>query len=172
MPDRNSTSQSVCHMRPCVYLASSTEGLRIARAVQQHLSGDAEIMLWSEGVFDISSNILDSILAALDQIDFSIIILSPDDTVISRGRSISSPRENIIFELGLFIGRIGRERVLVIQPSNQSARLPTDLSGIMVAAYDAELAANNPVAAVAPACSIIMKVIRNLGPIEKYWSKR
>ena len=45
---------------------------------------------------------------ALDQFDFAVMILSPDDMTESRDQSYASPRDNVLFELGLFMGRLGR----------------------------------------------------------------
>ena len=46
--------------------------------------------------------------------DFAAFIISPDDTVISRDAENLAPRDNVIFELGLFMGVLNRQRVFLI----------------------------------------------------------
>lgn len=51
---------------------------------------------------------------ALGQFDFAILILTPDDTAVSGGRSKNVARDNVIFELGPFMGALGRDRTFVV----------------------------------------------------------
>ena len=95
---------------PSVFIGSSSEGLDVAREVEMHLQTDALTTIWKDGVFGLGSGTLEALMNALDQFDFAIMVLSPDDLLESRGTSYSSPRDNVIFELGLFMGRLGRGR--------------------------------------------------------------
>ena len=66
----------------------------------------------------------------LPQIDFAILLLSPDDQVTSRAKTSAAPRDNIIFEIGLFIGALRHERTLIIQPRGTDLKIPSDLLGL------------------------------------------
>ena len=99
--------------RPFVFVGSSSEGLSVAKALQSGLAEAADITLWAQGIFQPSYGYLESLVKALDQADFAILILTPDDTTASREQELNSPRDNVIFELGLFIGRLGRQAVLL-----------------------------------------------------------
>src|SRR5690348_10383657 len=114
--------------RPYIFVGSSKEGIRAARAVQQILTDDCEVEVWDQGVFGFGQNYLESLLDAVEKFDFAILILTPDDLVESRGELSNSPRDNVIFELGLFIGGLGRKRTFLIQDSTANIRLPSDLS--------------------------------------------
>jgi predicted nucleotide-binding protein len=70
--------------------------------------------------------------AADEQFDFAVFILSPDDVLTLRGESTNVPRDNVIFEMGLFIGALGRKYVFLITPDTRDAKLPGDMGGVNV----------------------------------------
>lgn len=56
-------------------------------------------------------------------------MLTPDDLVRYRGKKVNAPRDNVIFELGLFMGAIGRDRTYLLT-SSKEMKIPSDLDGI------------------------------------------
>ena len=100
--------------RPSVFVGSSTEGLNIAKAVQVLLDLSCEVTIWSQGVFGLSHGTLESLVNSVDDFDFAIIVLTPDDLIISRDAIQPTGRDNVLFELGLFMGALGRERTFII----------------------------------------------------------
>lgn len=148
---------------PAVFIGSSSEGLDVAREIEVHLQDDAETTIWKNGVFGLGDGVLESLMNVLDQFDFAIMVLSPDDTIETRGQTFSSPRDNVIFEVGLFMGRLGRSRTFIVHAVDSDLRLPSDLAGITLAPYRPR---DNLAAAVSPACTAIIKAIRALGFIE------
>jgi len=148
--------------RASVFVGSSTEGLPVAEAVQQALDHVADVTLWSQGIFDLSQSYLESLVQALDLADFAILILTPDDLTLSRKKNSAAPRDNVIFELGLFMGRLGRERSFFVFDRSQNLKLPTDLLGIAAATYRPHHDGNFQ-AALGPACAEIRKIITSLG---------
>src|ERR1700752_1196730 len=118
-------------MKPRVFVGSSKEGLPIAYAIQEELEFDCEMTVWPQDIFDPGRTTLEALQAALLRFDFAVFVLSPDDRLISRGVSSHAPRDNVIFELGLFIGRLGRDRVFFVLPRDSpSVHIPTDLFGV------------------------------------------
>ena len=91
--------------RPALFIGSSTQGLDVARAVEFNLKDDADVTLWSSGVFGLSHGTLQSLVAALDRFDFAVLVLTPDDLLSSHDVVSQAPRDNVLFELGLFMGR-------------------------------------------------------------------
>jgi Predicted nucleotide-binding protein containing TIR-like domain len=112
--------------------------------------------------------VLDALMDVLDSFDFGIFVLAPDDIIKIREKEFQSIRDNVVFELGMFIGKLSKERnFLVIPGDQQDFHLPTDLLGLTPATFEPEREDKNLNAALGPACNKIRKVIQNLGPIPK-----
>jgi predicted nucleotide-binding protein with TIR-like domain/nucleotide-binding STING sensor domain-containing protein len=126
-----------------VFIMCSTEGLTVARAVQANLTGpDRRIEIWDEAEKHQNEWLLGSLLNSASFYDFGIAILTPDDVQRARqpapfslrGRRQRAPRDNVIFEAGLFLGRLGVGHSFVVL--HKEAKLPTDLAGTIVAPFD------------------------------------
>ena len=149
------------HEKIKLFVICSAEALPIAREIETVFDHDPfSIVIWTDGVFRASHYPIEALEAQLDQSDFAIAIAAPDDVTTSRGTSMPSPRDNVIFELGMFIGRLGRHRSFLLEPRGEEIKLPSDLSGITVLTYKME--GTRPV--LGPACTAIRKIIHDLGP--------
>ncbi len=91
------------------------------------------------------------------------LILSPDDAVTSRDATTAAPRDNITFELGLFMGALGHSRTFLIYPRGIDMKIPTDLTGITPLTYTQGAGDELP-AAIASACNAMRTIIRSSGP--------
>ena len=123
--------------KPRVFIGSSVESLPIADAIAENLEFDAEVTIWRNGTFNISSNALDDLISKAKSVDFSIFIFSPDDLTIIRAREKYVVRDNVVFELGLFIGAIGKNRCFIVKPRGVDLHFPSDLLGITPTDFDA-----------------------------------
>jgi hypothetical protein len=128
--------------RPSVFIGSSSEGLKIAKALQVLLDQAYEVATWSQGVFGLSQGTLESLVGALDQFDFAILVLTPDDLVSSRNVSGAAPRDNVLFELGLFMGGLGRDRTFIVYDRTAQLKLPSDLAGVSAATFEPHSSGN------------------------------
>lgn len=115
---------------PALFIGSSSEGLAIARELQAEVDQQCQPTVWSQNVFVPGGTTLGDLLAASQNFDFAALILTPDDSVISRGEQAMAARDNVIFELGLFLGALGPRRVFIIHPRGEDLRLPSDLAGV------------------------------------------
>ena len=149
--------------KPRVFVGSSVEGLNVAYAVQQNLSHSAEVTVWDQGVFKLSHTTIDSLNTATRDNDFAIFVFSPDDLALIRNDVENIVRDNVLFELGLFIGKLGRERVFFIMPNKGDLHIPTDLVGITPGKYDSNRSDGSLQAATGPVCHQIRTQIKNLG---------
>jgi hypothetical protein len=147
---------------PSVFIGSSSEGLSVAREVELQLQLDAVPTIWKDGVFGLGSSTLESLMRVLNEFDFALMVLSPDDLSEVRGQNFAAPRDNVIFELGLFMGRLGRERVFVVHEQSANLKLPSDLAGIAIAPYR-KRDDGNLSAALSPTCTLVIKAIKAQG---------
>ena len=152
--------------KPSVFIGSSSEGLEFAKAARGVLNQDAEITVWNEGFFRPGGTFIETLINALPRFDFAILVLTGDDLVNSREVEAFGPRDNVIFELGLFMGHLGRTRTLILHQSNAKLKIPTDLSGVTTATYEWPREDKNYRAAVGAACDSIRENIRDLGVSE------
>jgi tetratricopeptide (TPR) repeat protein len=150
-------------MKPRVFIGSSVEGLNVAYAVQQNLTHDAEATVWDQGVFELSLTSIESLNEVLGKVDFGIFVFSPDDITHMRGQNGPSVRDNVLFEFGLFIGKLSRQRVFFIIPEGEDIKIPTDLLGITPGKYDPNRQDKSYQAATGAACNQIRTQIRKLG---------
>jgi hypothetical protein len=147
---------------PTVFIGSSSESVTVAEALQQGLRSIADTTLWSQGVFSLSRSALESLIKILDAMDFAVLICNADDLSISRGEELPSPRDNVIFELGLFMGHLRQDRSFFVFDSGLKLKLPSDLLGISAATYRSR-ADGNLEAALGPACTTIKQAIQRFG---------
>ena len=153
-------------MKPKLFIGSSAEQLSLAYAAQEGLEHDAEVTVWTQDIFALSKSALASLIDALDENDFGLFILAPDDISAIRDVSRQTVRDNVIFELGLFIGKLGGERCFMIVPRGlDDLHLPSDLLGLTPATFDPDRQDQNLSAALGPACNRIRKAISKLGPV-------
>ena len=151
-------------VRPYIFVGSSSEGLPMAYAIQENLEGDAEVLVWTQDVFQASEYILESLIRQLDLADVGIFVFSADDTLRIRGTECEATRDNVVFELGLFVGRLGRDKSYIISPRSERLHLPSDLLGVSVLKYDLGRNDGNLNAALGPATTRIRARLRDIVP--------
>ena len=149
--------------KPSLFIGSSTEKLKLAYAIQENLEHDCETTVWTQGIFSLTKATLESFMSKLQKSDYGVFILTPDDVTKMRGQTYNIARDNVIFELGLFIGGVGRERTFFVVPRGvDDLHLPTDLLGITSADYDPDRSDNNEIAALGAACNKIRREIKEV----------
>jgi hypothetical protein len=146
--------------KPRIFIGSSVEGLKIANSIQENLDHFAEVTVWTQDIFRPANTGLESILKISEKCDYAIFVFTPDDLIEIRGVQLPKVRDNIIFETGLFIGKLSAKKVFYIKPRNEKLELPTDLLGIISGEYNAIRSDNNYLAATNPFCSQITRIIQ------------
>lgn len=142
-----------------IFIGSSSEELKLAQSAKTILERDFEVTLWNDNVWDtsvfkINNNFLNDLLRASLQFDFGLLIGSTDDLVEYRGDIVLQPRDNVLFELGLFIGRLGLSKCAFV--IDKELKVLSDISGISLARYE-----KNDVASFVNAISQVSELFRN-----------
>jgi predicted nucleotide-binding protein len=117
--------------RPVLFVGSSVEGLPVAKYIQLGLKHSMiTTRLWTNGVFGPSGVTIDTLMEQVESSDFALFVFGPDDRLTSRDVDYLAPRDNVVFELGLFMGRLARNRVYLVKEASTDLKVPSDLLGI------------------------------------------
>ena len=73
------------------------------------LSSDVQVEAWTAGI-RLSETFIEGLEREIDESDFAVLIFSGDDELVSRRWRRKAPRDNVVFESGLFMGALGRDR--------------------------------------------------------------
>jgi hypothetical protein len=154
--------------KPVIFIGSSSEARDFAEALQINLDGVAEPIPWTQVDFELSRSTLDTLESELDRADFAAFVFAPDDETRIRGEHLRTTRDNVLIELGLFIGRLGRSRTFIVLATGteEKLRMPTDLLGLTAATYDYrsyDPQRRNARAVMGPASFEIRNAIQRLG---------
>ncbi len=142
-----------------VFIGSSVEGLEVARKIQEKLDYDGySVWIW-EDVYNLSTQTLERLEEIKSNYHFGIFILSADDLQLKRDNLQWSARDNVVLELGFFMGFIGRKRCFVVAPRGIDIDLPTDISGLTIATYDVK---KPLISAIGPAVNKIRETIEEI----------
>ena len=145
-----------------VFVISSAEALHVARSIENAFAYDSfATIVWAQGVFRVTNYTLESLENELERWDFAVAIAHPDDQTHVRDEDWPTPRDNVIFELGFFMGRLGRSRAILMEPRGDRLKLPSDLAGITTIRYRFDKV--EPAASMAPACNELREHIMRLG---------
>jgi predicted nucleotide-binding protein with TIR-like domain len=153
-------------MKPRLFIGSSSERLPIARAFKELLADSADVTVWDQArEFAIGDSILDSLIKASKAYDFALLIFGQDDRTMMGGVEIAFVRDNVIFELGLFMGHMGKDRAVWL--TARGAKAPqklSDLGGIVHLEFDEGAADPAAIrASLAPTCERLRGHIAALG---------
>jgi len=153
-------------MKPKILVYSAKEDTKVAVAIQGNLQDYADVVVWHQDAFPLTDpTTVEGLTKHAWTSDFGIFVLTPHDQVKIRGKDFAAPRDNVLFELGVFVGRLERNRNMLVipqrQPHDPATRIPTDLEGWILCKYDPNQ--SNLKAAVAPVCERIRDHIESLG---------
>lgn len=123
-------------MKPRIFIGSSTEGLPVANRIKDYFEPDYECKIWNDGIFQYNDNFLDTLMKSASLFDFAFMVFSADDLSKVRDSFFETPRDNVMFEYGLFLGRVGNQRAFVIK--DKKVKILSDLLGITLADYETD----------------------------------
>lgn len=153
--------------KPSVFIASSVEGLSVADAINVNLDHDFQCTLWRNNTFKLGSDGLGDLIKKSSSVDFAVFVFTPDDIVTMRDKELAVARDNVVFELGLFIGSLGKDRCYVVKPRGVQMHLPSDVAGVTTADYVADRSDGDTASALNAACKKIKDQIKELGVLSR-----
>jgi predicted nucleotide-binding protein with TIR-like domain len=128
--------------KPRIFLGSSGKQAKLLQALTRGLEDVAHVEPWTS-VFNPGTGTLDRLLELTREVDFAAFVFAQDDWTTgtppasnpaSTGQA--SPRDNVVFEAGLFGGVLGMHRTFILHANG--AKLPTDLLGLTCVRYPEE----------------------------------
>jgi hypothetical protein len=152
--------------KPKVFIGCSSQGLEVAEALQRNLQRDHDVIVWNQGFFGLGRSVLDGLLEIVGAMDYAVFVLRGDDIQLRDGEPVPMARANVLFELGMAIGRTGRSRTFMLYDTHRKPAVISDLEGVIWTGYDGS-AMNDLFQSVATACTEIRSEIkkRELGEV-------
>jgi predicted nucleotide-binding protein len=147
---------------PKLFIMSSSEAKNVAECLRAGLEKDVFSKVWNDGVFFAGGYPLEALEQQVNESDFAVAIAEPDDISESRGVRAPTLRDNVLFELGLFMGKLTRYRTILIHPEIKNLKLPSDLQGLTLIPYEAGDESTIP-DRIAPVCEEVRELVKRLG---------
>jgi len=117
-----------------MFLGSSGEGAFAARILADLLAPQIASIHWQRGA-NVSETIIEYLERMTREVKMAAILVTPEDRLESRAKEYDVPRDNVIFELGFFMGALGRDNTFVILQEEDDLKLPSDLDGVIRFTY-------------------------------------
>jgi parallel beta-helix repeat protein len=116
---------------PTIFIGSSAEASEQTQTLARLLEDSREVTVlpWYSA-FDFGFAAIEDLARRLDEVDFAAFIMRADDQVQRREQIHGVTRDNVVFELGLFMGRLKRDRTFLLV--EEGVALPSDLRGVTV----------------------------------------
>src|SRR5919204_2979974 len=121
--------------KPRIFLGSSGKQAKLLQAITRGLEDVADVEPWTT-TFNPGRSTLDRLVELSQEVDFAAFVFAQDDwTTTDASRSgQASPRDNVVFEAGLFGGALGIRRTFILHA--HGSKLPSDLLGLTSVRYD------------------------------------
>jgi hypothetical protein len=126
--------------KPRIFLGSSATQTKLLQSLTRGLEDIAQVEPWTAS-FNPGTTTLGRLLELTREVDFAAFVFARDDWTVKGAASSeagqAAPRDNVVFEAGLFGGVLGMRRTFILHASG--AKLPTDLLGLTCIRYGEEL---------------------------------
>src|SRR2546430_5425332 len=151
--------------KPRIFLGSSGKQAKLLQAITRGLADVADVEPWTT-TFNPGRSTLDRLVELSQEVDFAAFVFAQDDWTTTDASGQASPRDNVVFEAGLFGGALGIRRTFILHANG--SKLPSDLLGLTSVRYD-------PATSPAEVRAINQKLRKAIetegrrGPVEGLW---
>lgn len=122
--------------KPSLFIASSQEAGSIVTVLENSLKSKTDVTVWwSETLWTPGLTTLEVLLRESSAYDFAVVIFREDDLIVSRGTKSAMPRDNVLFEAGLFMSNLGPQRTFILVPKEPGVKILSDLAGVNLIYY-------------------------------------
>jgi hypothetical protein len=153
--------------KPRIFLGSSGQQAKLLQAITRGLADVADVEPWTT-TFNPGRSTLDRLVELSQEVDFAAFVFAQDDwtTTEASEDGQASPRDNVVFEAGLFGGALGIRRTFILHAID--SKLPSDLLGLTAVRYDP---ATRPaeVRAINQKLRAAIETEGRRGPVEGLW---
>src|SRR5213596_727736 len=120
--------------KPRIFLGSSGRQTKLLQAITRGLEDVADVEPWTT-TFNPGRSTLDRLVELSQEVDFAAFVFAQDDwtTTDASQAGQASPRDNVVFEAGLFGGTLGMRRTFILHANG--SKLPSDLLGLTCVRY-------------------------------------
>ncbi len=116
-------------LKPKIFIGSSTSGVPVAEKVKTNLSVIGDCFIWNEpNIWEPNRSTFENLLRMVSYFDFGVFVATADDLTLTNDKIVIEPRDNLILEMALFCGAMGRDKSFLLV--EDGIKLPTDFSGI------------------------------------------
>lgn len=129
--------------KPRIFLGSSGKQAKLLQALTRGLGDIARVEPWTT-TFNPGTSTLERLFELTREVDFAAFVFAEDDWTASSPSASSepqsgqaSPRDNVVFEAGLFGGVLGMRRTFILHA--RGAKLPSDLLGLTCVRYTGDM---------------------------------
>lgn len=124
-------------LKPKIFIGSSKAGLPTAEKVRENLSSVGDCFLWQDpNMWEPNRSTFDNLLKMASYFDFGVFVATADDLTLTNNKIVIEPRDNVILEMALFLGAMGRHKSFLLVEND--IKLPSDFNGIYMPRFDAK----------------------------------
>jgi hypothetical protein len=122
-------------LKPKIFIGSSTLGIAVAEKVKSHLSNVGDCYVWNEpNVWEPNRSTFENLLRMVSYFDFGVFVATADDLTLTNDKIVIEPRDNVILEMALFCGAMGRDKSFLMV--EEGIKPPSDFNGIYMPRFN------------------------------------
>lgn len=122
-------------IKPKIFFGSSSSGAAIGQKIKSYFEPHADCTFWSDsGVWEPNRSTFDNLIRMAGYFDFGVFVATSDDLTLTNDNIVIEPRDNVILEMALFLGALGRDKAFLFV--EKGIKLPSDFNGIYMPRFD------------------------------------